>query len=777
MDKGNIKILFIGLLFLISLSVIVFSDTTLNTYIPGTSWNQNVTGQWLNRTGILGNIMGSNILANVTKGGVCGNYTFFINVSQESATTHINLSSINISLPTVWTYNGNNYTVNYTQSPSALTTVPVDLTNFNCTGVNATGVVSGININQIVCSNLTKTGQPDYVPGLNGTVIVQATLCANSPGTEIPHAAGFSIRLIRSSGGVMNVTYLNYTVDDLAPRFEIFGGDSVNDSLLNGTGFNYSNGETLGQPNMIWLNITLNDLTIWNSTSTAELTIDLWNSTTWGNQSFASVNTTNKSRFYGMGKHVSINWTQQIVNFVSNTTYYMNLSLTDSVNNTNSSIMYVFFVGNITIRNGTTDSYKNASIIRGDDDGLLFNATPYTNRWNNCSLYADFNGNYVVNQTITPGYLDERVNPMLTFNKINVSDNSTGYKYEINCTDVIGGQAIMLDTRELGVSTHQKRIIVDNVKPTATITSSAGTTLALGQDTTLTCSIGDLHPRSASMSVNAGTGGSCSVTTTGETTGTGCSASYIASQAGAFTVTCTGEDNVSRSTTTTLTLSVSDTGSGSSSSSGGGSGGAGASVAATTDAVANTPTEVLISNEDVGVESIIFTTTEGVSDVKFTLTQYTVQPAETGSVSPEGDVYKYFEVDSDKLTDENLANAEITFKVENTWMQENGYGISDIVLMRYDNDWQELETNYLNADSEYTTFKATTPGFSYFAVTAKTSVEVPSEEEISITEELPTAEPTEIIEETTKGKWLLTIIILLILVAVGFAIYYFKKKK
>src|SRR3989344_4800337 len=307
MDKGNIKILFIGLLFLISLSVIVFSDTTLNTYIPGTSWNQNVTGQWLNRTGILGNIMGSNILANVTKGGVCGNYTFFINVSQGSATTHINLSSINISLPTGWTYNGNNYTVNYTQSPSALTTV----------------------------------------------------------------------------------------------------------------------------------------------------TIDLSNSTTWGNQSFASVNTTNKSRFYGMGKHVSINWTQQIVNFVSNTTYYMNLSLTDSVNNTNSSIMYVFFVGNITIRNGTTDSYKNASIIRGDDDGLLFNATPYTNRWNNCSLYADFNGNYVVNQTITPGYLDERVNPMLTFNKINVSDNSTGYKYEINCTDVIGGQAIMLDTRELGISTHQ----------------------------------------------------------------------------------------------------------------------------------------------------------------------------------------------------------------------------------------------------------------------------------------------------------------------------------
>ena len=148
MDKGNIKILFIGLLFLISLSVIVFSDTTLNTYIPGTSWNQNVTGQWLNRTGILGNIMGSNILANVTKGGVCGNYTFFINVSQGSATTHINLSSINISLPTGWTYNGNNYTVNYTQSPSALTTVPVDLTNFNCTGVNATGVVSGININQ-----------------------------------------------------------------------------------------------------------------------------------------------------------------------------------------------------------------------------------------------------------------------------------------------------------------------------------------------------------------------------------------------------------------------------------------------------------------------------------------------------------------------------------------------------------------------------------------------------------------------------------------------------
>ncbi|MDD9954301.1 MAG: PGF-pre-PGF domain-containing protein [Candidatus Woesearchaeota archaeon] len=66
------------------------------------------------------------------------------------------------------------------------------------------------------------------------------------------------------------------------------------------------------------------------------------------------------------------------------------------------------------------------------------------------------------------------------------------------------------------------------------------------------------------------------------------------------------------------------------------------------------------------------------------------------------DAYAYFEI----LADTEIEQAIITFRVPH----------EQAMLFRYGTAWNTLETTKLYADSEYTYFSATTPGFSWYAI-------------------------------------------------------------
>ncbi len=93
---------------------------------------------------------------------------------------------------------------------------------------------------------------------------------------------------------------------------------------------------------------------------------------------------------------------------------------------------------------------------------------------------------------------------------------------------------------------------------------------------------------------------------------------------------------------------------------------------------------------------------------------------------PSGEVYKSLNIwvgnggyGNDKA---NLENAVIGFKVEKSWMQDKGIDSSSIILNRYsDKKWNELPTSFSGEDDKYLYFTAKSPGFSPFAVTAKTA--------------------------------------------------------
>lgn len=58
----------------------------------------------------------------------------------------------------------------------------------------------------------------------------------------------------------------------------------------------------------------------------------------------------------------------------------------------------------------------------------------------------------------------------------------------------------------------------------------------------------------------------------------------------------------------------------------------------------------------------------------------------------------------------------LRFRVNNSWITENGFEKTEIKLLRFDTGWKKLNTREINSDSMYTYFESRSPGLSSFAV-------------------------------------------------------------
>ncbi len=88
-----------------------------------------------------------------------------------------------------------------------------------------------------------------------------------------------------------------------------------------------------------------------------------------------------------------------------------------------------------------------------------------------------------------------------------------------------------------------------------------------------------------------------------------------------------------------------------------------------------------------------------------------------------GTVYKNMNIwvgNSGFSSPENLENAKISFRVNRTWIYENGINESMITLYRYnEEDWNSLSTSLIGDDENYLYFTSETPGFSPFAIAGR----------------------------------------------------------
>ncbi|MFH1642827.1 MAG: PGF-pre-PGF domain-containing protein [Nanoarchaeota archaeon] len=219
----------------------------------------------------------------------------------------------------------------------------------------------------------------------------------------------------------------------------------------------------------------------------------------------------------------------------------------------------------------------------------------------------------------------------------------------------------------------------------------------------------------------------CSCTTSDVTSGVASDA-YTAypdtTYIGSYTEVCSATDRAGNSGSSSVAITVTRAGT----SGGGGGGGSSSSSTATktshTVAMASVSAgatgSVSISKTNMPVTKISFTVKQAVGSPSVTVSALSSKPV---SVSvPAGKTIRYLEVSVKNLDNSNVESSTMQFKVKKSELTDMGISESDIVLSRYtDGKWTVLPTTKVTSDANEVTYEATSPGFSYFAITSKSS--------------------------------------------------------
>ena len=137
-------------------------------------------------------------------------------------------------------------------------------------------------------------------------------------------------------------------------------------------------------------------------------------------------------------------------------------------------------------------------------------------------------------------------------------------------------------------------------------------------------------------------------------------------------------------------------------------------------------TEISVSKENVPVTKIELET-DVEKEVEVNIVASDKKPeVVTDDVEELTGVYKYLEISVDNLDNEELKEAILTFKVEQSWLKENNYLEETVVLQTYseeDQEWQELKTEFFSKEEQEIIYRAYLDHFSYFAITASNEIE------------------------------------------------------
>ena len=93
-------------------------------------------------------------------------------------------------------------------------------------------------------------------------------------------------------------------------------------------------------------------------------------------------------------------------------------------------------------------------------------------------------------------------------------------------------------------------------------------------------------------------------------------------------------------------------------------------------------------------------------------------------------MYEYLKFETVNLEDSQITNAELSFAVSKSWVNENGIDKYSIKLNRYTTLWEELNTGLIDENEENYYYTAQSTGFSYYAITGKNITETLTEEQL-----------------------------------------------
>ena len=236
----------------------------------------------------------------------------------------------------------------------------------------------------------------------------------------------------------------------------------------------------------------------------------------------------------------------------------------------------------------------------------------------------------------------------------------------------------------------------DTVAPNVTFTLSPSS-VYIGTSITASCAAADNHKGVFSGVV------------------TGLDTSY----AGTRTATCTATDDGGNTAIATASYTVNDI-----PALGGGGGGGGAAAATATDTktividnvAANVPKELSMGGDVPAMDSIAFTLGSPAQGVEITVKSLTEKPAGAAAYTGLAQVYRYAEM-TFSAGAAQVRWANITFSVNTSWMERNDINETTVALHRLSGGaWAKLTTSMVSKDASSVTYRAESPGFSYFMI-------------------------------------------------------------
>ncbi len=132
-----------------------------------------------------------------------------------------------------------------------------------------------------------------------------------------------------------------------------------------------------------------------------------------------------------------------------------------------------------------------------------------------------------------------------------------------------------------------------------------------------------------------------------------------------------------------------------------------------------------VTFEKTDITRIIINARNTIRNAEVAIQQIEKRPENITNIS--GIPYRYFNVTTTNLTDSDIANATIKFKVNKTWINASNIDEVTITLSRYcDINWNALPTTKIKEDNASLYFEAETPGFSLFAISGEVKTVPPS---------------------------------------------------
>lgn len=141
------------------------------------------------------------------------------------------------------------------------------------------------------------------------------------------------------------------------------------------------------------------------------------------------------------------------------------------------------------------------------------------------------------------------------------------------------------------------------------------------------------------------------------------------------------------------------------------------------------PAIIEIKNHYMSARKITINVNNPASDVSLTVKQMSTSSANF-EVGFQGLSYEAFEITAVNLSNDNIKNATIEFRVNKTKLLESNFTTDDVFLYRKPvntSDWAALNTTYLYDEDGYARFSAVSPGFSTFMVFVSPTECIPAE--------------------------------------------------